>query len=216
MICLNECVYYDEIANAFTRLLHESRDYIATLKHYGLPVPIELDSSGVMTLDQIMTLTGITISGLCTMGAKKPTGPFSVGLSPMNIKIKPKLNDELEERRQALQTGACTTLAQQHMLHVMSGAALAGAATMLHCLPPSPQPLNPVVKPLMEAIKREENEELQKLAAKHLARLVDACVDRKPSPNMKVKSICGTKFLCLRRKLPFLSLGKYKCARIFD
>lgn len=183
-------MYYDEIANAFTRLLHESRDYIATLKHYGLPVPVELDSCGVMTLDQIMTLTGRKISTLCAMGTKshvKPTGSFSVSPPPINIKIKPKLNDELEERRQALQTGASTTLTQQHMLHVMSGAALAGAATMLHCLPPSPQPLNPVVKPLMEAIKREENEELQKLAAKHLARLVDACVDRKPSPNVKVK-----------------------------
>ncbi|XP_025159855.1 TATA-binding protein-associated factor 172 [Harpegnathos saltator] len=198
LVCLNECVYYDEIANAFTRLLHESRDYIATLKHYGLPVPIEVDTTGLMTLDQIMTITGKKISTLCTMGAKghtKPGGPFNVSSSPINIKIKPKLNDELEERRQALQTGASTTMTQQHMLHVMSAAALAGAATMLRCLPPSPQPLNPVVKPLMEAIKREENEELQKLAAKHLARLVDACVDRKPSPNVKISTnLCA--FLC--------------------
>lgn len=190
MDCLNESVYYDEIANTFTRLLHESRDYIATLKHYGLQVPIEVDPSGVITLDQILTLTGKNISSLCATPVKinqNQSGLLIIS-SPIGVKIKPKLNDELEERRLTLLKGASTTLIQQHTLHVMSAAALAGAATMLHCLPPSPQPLNPLVKPLMEAIKREENEELQKLAAKHLAYLVDACVDRKPSPNMKVKT----------------------------
>lgn len=200
-------MYYDEIANAFTRLLHESRDYIATIKHYGLPLPIEVDSSGVMTLDQIMMITEKNISALCAMIPKTPIP----NTGPINIKIKPKLNDELEERRQALQTGATTTLTQQHMLHVMSTSALAGAAAMLHCLPPSPQPLNPVVKPLMEAIKREENEELQKLAAKHLARLVDTCVDRKPSPNIKVQ-IQNLFYY----RLPVMLPEKYVRLRVFD
>lgn len=188
MACLNECVYYDEIAASFTRLLHESRDYIATLKHYKLPVPVEVNSSGVMTLDQIATLTGKTIPVLCAMGAVTNTngaGNISSG-GPIAIKLKPKLIENLEERRRALDVGASTTAAQQQSLHVMSMAALAGAATMLRCLPESPQPINPLVKPLMEAIKREENEELQRLAAKHLSHLVDLCVDRKPSPNAKV------------------------------
>lgn len=184
---MNECVYYDEIATSFTRLLHESRDYIATLKHYKIPVPIEVDSSGVMTLDQIATLSGKTIPVLCAMGnvaSANATGTISS--TSIGIKLKPKLIENLEERRRSLDTGAATTAAQQQSLNIMSMAALAGAATMLHCLPPSPQPLNPLVKPLMEAIKREENEELQKLAAKHLCHLMKLCVDRKPSPNAKV------------------------------
>jgi hypothetical protein len=37
-------------------------------------------------------------------------------------------------------------------------ATLAGAVTMLKCLP---EKLNPVIKPLMESIKKEENEQLQ-------------------------------------------------------
>jgi len=37
-------------------------------------------------------------------------------------------------------------------------ATLAGAVTMLKCLP---EKLNPVIKPLMESIKKEENERLQ-------------------------------------------------------
>jgi len=183
LACLNECMYYDEIAASFTRLLHESRDYIATLKHYKLTVPVEVDSSGVMTLDQIAALAGKTILTLCTVGH---TGAANISSCSIAIKLKPKLMESLEERRRALDIGAATTAAQQQSLHVMSMAALAGAATMLHILPQSPQPLNPLVKPLMEAIKREENEELQKLAAKHLSHLVELCVDRKPSPNAKV------------------------------
>ncbi|KAM0731918.1 TATA-binding protein-associated factor 172 [Formica fusca] len=194
LACLNECMYYDEIAASFTRLLHESRDYIATLKHYKLPVPVDVDSSGVMTLDQIAALAGKTIPTLCTAGANAG-GAGNISGCSIPIKLKPKLIESLEERRRALDVGAATTAAQQQSWHVMSMAALAGAATMLHCLPQPPQPLNPLVKPLMEAIKREENEELQKLAAKHLSHLVDLCVDRKPSPNAKISTNLCT-FLC--------------------
>jgi len=183
--CLNECVYYDEIAGSFTRLLHESRDYIATLKHYKLPVSVDADPSGIMTLDQIAKLAGKTISILCG-GTTNMSGTGNISGGSAAVKLKPKLIENLEQRRRALEVGVAATAAQQQSLHIMSMAALAGAATMLHCLPEVPQPLNPLVKPLMEAIKREENEELQRLAAKHLSHLVDLCVDRKPSPNAKV------------------------------
>ncbi|XP_048263211.1 TATA-binding protein-associated factor 172 isoform X2 [Bombus terrestris] len=195
--CLNEYVYYDEIATSFTRLLHDSRGYVATLKHYNLPVLIKVEPSGVMTLDQIAILAGKPISKLCAMGNTTsyggPSGSFSNSSNP--IKLKPKLIESLEERRSAVKIGAADIAAQQLSYNVMSTAALAGAATMLHCLPPSPQPLNPLIKPLMEAIKREENEELQKLAAKHLSYLVDLCVDRKPTPNAKISTNLCT-FLC--------------------
>ncbi|KAK2582496.1 hypothetical protein KPH14_004798 [Odynerus spinipes] len=190
--CLNECIYYDEIATSFTRLLHESRDYIATLKHYKLSVPVEVDASGVMTFDQIAILAGKPILELC---AASSAGGSTGSGNGIGIKLKPKLVESLEERRRALEVGAATTASQQQSLNIMSMAALAGAATMLHCLPEAPLPLNPIVKPLMEAIKREENEELQKLAAKHLAHLVDLCVTRAPSPNTKISTNLCT-FLC--------------------
>nr|XP_012231166.1 PREDICTED: TATA-binding protein-associated factor 172 [Linepithema humile] len=189
LACLNECTYYDEIATSFTKLLHQSRDYNATLKHYKLPVPVDVDSSGVMTLDQITVLVGKTITALCAAGSGAGNN------SGNQIKLKPKLLESLEERRRALKIGAATTAAEQQSWHIMSMAALAGAATMLHCLPQAPQPLNPLVKPLMEAVKREENEELQKLAAKHLSCLIELCVDRKPSPNAKISTNLCT-FLC--------------------
>lgn len=115
--------------------------------------------------------------------------------APTSAKLKPKLITELEDRRRALETGAATTAQQQQTLNTMSMAALAGAATMLHCLPDPPRPLNPLVKPLMEAVKREDDEDLQKLAAKHLSHLVDLCTDRVPSPNSKITTNLCT-FLC--------------------
>jgi len=39
--CLCECVYFDEIALSFTRLLQEARDFVAMLKHYKLPLDSE-------------------------------------------------------------------------------------------------------------------------------------------------------------------------------
>lgn len=38
----------------------------------------------------------------------------------------------------------------------------------------------------MEAIKKEDNEHLQQLAAENLALLLKQCIDRQPSPNPKV------------------------------
>lgn len=49
-----------------------------------------------------------------------------------------------------------------------------------------PDKLTPVVKPLMESIRRESDEQLQHLTAKHLAILLDQCRGRTPCPNDKI------------------------------
>lgn len=174
------------MAGSFTRLLHESRDYLATLKHYKIPIPVEVNTSGVLTLDQITVLAAKPVPGAIISGSAESSVSSGMANNPVIVKLKPKLVESLEERRRGLENGANSTSKQQQSFNVTSMAALAGAATMLKCLPQSPQPLNPVIKPLMESIKREEDEELQKLTAKNLAHLVDFCVDRKPCPNNKV------------------------------
>lgn len=40
-ICLTEFVYFDEIALSFSRLLQDTKDFIATLRHYKLPLDQE-------------------------------------------------------------------------------------------------------------------------------------------------------------------------------
>ena len=85
--CLTECVYYDEIAVAFTRLLHDAKDFIATLKHYKLDVEPVFPpaSASFMATEQIQLLSG------------------SVALQLFaSAKLKPKVAEMLEERRKTL------------------------------------------------------------------------------------------------------------------
>lgn len=62
-------------------------------------------------------------------------------------------------------------------------AVLAGANVSMGYLPDR---LNPVIKPLMESIKREECEIFQQLSAQYLVKLLDLVADRNPSPNNKI------------------------------
>ena len=51
--------------------------------------------------------------------------------------------------------------------------------------------LNPVIKPLMDSIKMEDNEQMQNAAGQTLARLLELCQSRTPCPNNKIlKNLC--------------------------
>lgn len=62
-------------------------------------------------------------------------------------------------------------------------AVLAGATVNMECLP---EKLNPIVKPLMESIKREECQVFQQLSAQYLVKLLDLVSARNPCPNNKI------------------------------
>lgn len=83
-------------------------------------------------------------------------------------------------------------MSDQTALNITCQAALSGALTELKSLPAK---LNPVIKPLMESIKKEESEILQKISSEQLAHLIELCVDRNPCPNPKIISNLCT-FLC--------------------
>lgn len=89
----------------------------------------------------------------------------------------------LEERRKGLQIAFQQTSAEQAAFSVSTQAALAGAIVYLKCLP---EKLNPVVKPLMESIKREENLLLQELSCEFLVQFMAEACDKNPSPNGKL------------------------------
>ena len=70
---------------------------------------------------------------------------------------------------------------------------LAGALVRFKTLP---EKLNPIIKPLMECIKREMNESQQFMAAQDLTCLMKQILDRNPSPNAKIiKNLFS--FLCV-------------------
>lgn len=62
-------------------------------------------------------------------------------------------------------------------------AVLAGATVAMGCLP---EKLNPVIKPIMESIKREECEIFQQQSAQYLVFLLAQVSDRNPCPNSKI------------------------------
>lgn len=95
----------------------------------------------------------------------------------------------LEERRKGLQQSFQQTSAEQAAFSVSTQAALAGAIVYLKCLP---EKLNPVVKPLMESIKREESLLLQELSCEFLVQFMAEVCDRQPSPNGKLLTNLST------------------------
>nr|CAD7432737.1 unnamed protein product [Timema monikensis] len=196
--CLSECVYFDEIAVSFTKLLQEAKDFVAMLKHYKLPLDCAgYDGTSVLTLDQIQQLSG----------------PMAQRLLSAH-RLKPRAGETLEERRKAIQSAVSETSSNHLLLNISTQAALAGAVTMLRILPDK---LNPVVKPLMESVKREDNEQLQELAAEHLARLVELCVDRNPCPNAKIVSNLCTFLCCDHEYTPKIQFaaGKWKAQLLY-
>lgn len=57
--CLNENVYFDEIAMGFTKLQSECKDFVATLKHYKVPLRNDIETvqpAAFFSFDQIENL----------------------------------------------------------------------------------------------------------------------------------------------------------------
>lgn len=98
---LNEMVYYDEVAFLLTRLLQESRDFIATMKQYKIPFN-DLDAFKILTIDQIQALSTTSTENL------RQKYPF----------LKPKTVEVLEERRRGLQQSLAQTNYEQNGLNV--------------------------------------------------------------------------------------------------
>lgn len=95
----------------------------------------------------------------------------------------------LEDRRKGLQTSFQQTSTEQSCYNVSTQAALAGAIVYLKCLP---EKLNPVVKPLMESVKREESYLLQELSCEFLVQFMAEVCDRTPNPNSKLLTNLST------------------------
>lgn len=172
--CQDEILYFDEIAHSFTRLAQETRDFLATMRHYK--ISLEIDNDQPFTLPLIVQLTGATTEHIL-----------------VNFKLKTKILESLQERRRSIQNAAIQTGNEQKSLTISTKAALSGAIIMFNALP---EKLNPVIKPIMESIKYEPEESLQQISARHLAILLDYCRCRNPCPNEKILTNLCTFLRC--------------------
>lgn len=97
--CFEEFIYFDEIAHSFTRLAQETKDFLATLRHYKVPITVANDN--VLTLEQIKDLTGPQTHEIL-----------------VNFKLKSKVLESLEERRKSIQTSVTQTNKDQNALYI--------------------------------------------------------------------------------------------------
>ncbi|KAI0501620.1 hypothetical protein KFK09_016565 [Dendrobium nobile] len=100
---------------------------------------------------------------------------------------KAAVNDLESAKQQLLSTSGYLKCVQNN-LHITVSAMVAAAVVWMSDLPAK---LNPIILPLMAAVKREQEEILQQEAAAALAELIFSCIARKPGPNDKlVKNLC--------------------------
>ncbi|KAK7502412.1 hypothetical protein BaRGS_00006365 [Batillaria attramentaria] len=171
--CLNETIYFDEIAMAFTRMQTDVRDFLACLKQEGINLDSMFPPNVIVNLEQALHLV-------------------TAVYDQVKATLKPRVLPSFTERRRQLHIIITSTSNDQQMLSVRVLCSLAMAVVSLQALP---EKLNPVIRPIMDAVKKEENKELRQQAATCLARLMQACLVRSPNPSAKiVKNLCS--FLC--------------------
>lgn len=110
--------------------------------------------------------------------------------STAGLNARSKQWQALESKRQQAQATVAETNGEWQQLHLRVHMLTACAVVNLQLLPDK---LNPVVRPLMEAVKREENTLVQAYAASFVAKLLQQCCARSPCPNAKiVKNLCAS------------------------
>lgn len=120
---------------------------------------------------------------------------FSTSTSSLNLKSRQL--QPLDSKRQQTCSTVAETNAEWQQLHLRVHTFAACAVVALAALPDK---LNPLVRPLMEAIKKEENVPVQSYAASSIARLLQLCTARTPCPNSKIiKNLCSS--LCVEPTL---------------
>ena len=183
---------YTEISSLATKLASEAGDYVSSLKHFKLDVDAILPTSGSdLTPHTVQQLLG-PVSDVLLTGAK----------------LKTKTLETIQHRRQGVASTLEVMMEEQTSLELLTLSSLAGAVAFIghEALP---EKLNPVIKPVMEALKKQSSEDIQGTAARSLARILKTCILRKPSPNEKVvKNLCA--FVCSNPEItPVISLKHF-------
>ncbi|XP_033118487.1 TATA-binding protein-associated factor 172-like [Anneissia japonica] len=173
MEMLNNNVYFEEVSSSFMRMQTECKALV-TMWIEARPDLRNNSFPNMFTVDQAI--------------------PFADSIYGMlgQSRMHPKMKDSLTQKCQKVQAVGAEVRKEQQVLTVRVQCCLAAAAVSLKFLP---EKLNPIIKPLMEAIKKEWNPLIQSRAATALAKLLEQCISRTPCPNPKIiKNLCS--FLC--------------------
>lgn len=197
---------FTELSSQRSKLCADSSDFTATLSHYN--IPFEECEDVVETVETVVQpLNRDILEGL----KLKPRAAESALDRRQYLdasKLKPKAIDTILDRRAGVLSSLSSYQAAQHGLELLTNSVLAGALSYLGA-EALPDKLNPVLKPLMESVKREQNEEFQKISVKGLVRVLESCLTRDTSPLDKVVSNLCT-FVCSHpEETPQLDLAQF-------
>nr|KAG5710390.1 hypothetical protein BaRGS_022208 [Batillaria attramentaria] len=155
------------VADKLVALIPEQtdvRDFLACLKQEGINLDSMFPPNVIVNLEQALHLV-------------------TAVYDQVKATLKPRVLPSFTERRRQLHIIITSTSNDQQMLSVRVLCSLAMAVVSLQALP---EKLNPVIRPIMDAVKKEENKELRQQAATCLARLMQACLVRSPNPSAKI------------------------------
>lgn len=171
---LSSTVYYDEVTQPFMRLQLECKGLVVAWRAVR-PDVLHTTFPSAFTVDQAKSLHDAVQQHLAQTSSR--------GDSYQDLRNKSKL----------VLTSINEINEQQQKLNIRTQSCVTAAVVSLQSLPDK---LNPLIRPLMDAIKKEESPLMQNRAAGSLAHLLELCSSRQPCPNPKiVKNLCGS--LCL-------------------
>ncbi|XP_048575409.1 TATA-binding protein-associated factor 172 isoform X2 [Nematostella vectensis] len=169
---LSEPVVYDEVAVLNTRLQTDCQSLLISLREKGIDASAGIQPGGY-TVDTATQLSTI----IFTEATKR--------LSQTDVK-------NIEAKRRHLMTTIGQMQYEYQKLHTR---VLCSAAGTLISLKKLPAKLNPVIRPIMDSVKREEETLIQERSAQSLASLLEQSIPREPCPNPKIiKNLCS--FAC--------------------
>ena len=164
---LQEPIYYDELNVLFSRIQSQFRDFVNLLRtnQVSFNESIVAGKFGFTPLQIITTLLNdISENTLPTLRAhKKPS------------KILKQTITSVEDRVTSIRRLINESTAYSNSLSIGVNSAIASALVSWHFLP---EKLNPIIRPLMDSIKAESNEQLQRSSSSSLVLLLRLCSER--------------------------------------
>jgi TATA-binding protein-associated factor len=193
--CLSDenMIYFDEIASAFTRLQKECRYLISSLRSSMASFALssasqnpdvlqeiqrcinEYAAMSVYTFENVNALVSLIDERILSLG----DGRVSGGL----ISISKKLAEDTQTLVCSLRELVESSSNEQDTLQIRSSASMACACVAGGSLCDK---MNPMIRPLMESIRRELNIDLQTLSSLYLAHLLVHACARQPNPVPKI------------------------------
>ncbi|XP_022080347.1 TATA-binding protein-associated factor 172-like isoform X2 [Acanthaster planci] len=164
-------MYFDEVSVPFMKMQSECKMLISAWCDVRKDVqPVQFPSA--FTVEQANALSESIQGQLSQAG------------------LPARTSQDIQQRCKHIQGSIEEINTEQQILSTRTQACLASAVIASKSLP---EKLNPIIKPLMDSIKKEQITIMQSHAANSLASLLEQCTSRNPCPSPKIiKNLCSS------------------------